>query len=92
MAQKLKTKNELLKDHQRHENDCGSSEVQIAFLTQRINHLIEHLKNHKKDNHTRRGLLILVGKRKKLMKYLQRKDNKLFVATCKKLKLKIKDQ
>ena len=55
MAQKLKTKNELLKDHQRHENDCGSSEVQIAFLTQRIN-------------------------------------NKLFVATCKKLKLKIKDQ
>lgn len=91
MSQELKTKQETVAEHRRHENDCGSSEVQIALLTKRINHLIEHLKQHKKDNHTRRGLIILVGKRKKLMKYLKRKDSELFVSVCKKLNLRIKD-
>ena len=81
-------KKDIIANFQRNENDCGSSEVQIALLTNRINHLIEHTKQHKKDNHTRRGLVLLVGQRKKLLKYYKRKDLEGYLTLCKKLKLR----
>jgi len=58
----------------KHATDTGSPEVQVALLTERINHLTEHLKVHKKDNHSRRGLLMMVGKRRRLLRYLQNQD------------------
>ena len=67
-------KNEIIKQFATHEGDTGSPEVQIALLTQRINHLNEHLKIHKQDNHSRRGLLKMVGKRRGLLDYLKAKD------------------
>ena len=67
-------KAEILETYARQKNDTGSAEVQIALLTERINELTEHLKVHKKDDHSRRGLLIMVGKRKRLLKYLEDKD------------------
>ena len=65
-------KNEIISTYKRSENDTGSPEVQIALLTERINHLTEHLKANKQDNHSRRGLLQLVGKRKGLLEYLKK--------------------
>jgi small subunit ribosomal protein S15 len=62
----------VIQQHRRHETDTGSAEVQIALLTERINHLAEHLLSHKKDHASRRGLLIMVGKRNSLLKYLSR--------------------
>ena len=67
-------KKEIIAKHATHEGDTGSPEVQIALLTQRINHLNEHLKEHKHDNHSRRGLLKMVGKRRGLLDYLKAKD------------------
>ena len=67
-------KTEIIKNFGRDEKDTGSSEVQIALLTERINELTEHLKVHKKDNHSRRGLLQMVGKRRNLLNYLAKKD------------------
>ena len=67
-------KNEIIAKHATHEGDTGSPEVQIALLTARINHLNEHLKAHKQDNHSRRGLLKMVGKRRGLLDYLNEKD------------------
>ena len=67
-------KQEIIAKHATHEGDTGSPEVQIALLTQRINHLNEHLKQHKQDNHSRRGLLKMVGKRRGLLDYLKEKD------------------
>lgn len=67
-------KQEIINNFKREENDTGSSEVQIALLTERINELTEHLKVHKKDNHSRRGLLQMVGKRRNLLNYLAKKD------------------
>ena len=67
-------KQEIINTYKRDEKDTGSSEVQIALLTERINELTEHLKIHKKDNHSRRGLLKMVGKRRSLLNYLSRKD------------------
>lgn len=64
----------VISEHRLHESDTGSPEVQIALLTKRINHLNEHLKNHKKDHHSRRGLLMLVGKRRRLLSYLEKND------------------
>ena len=58
-------------EHRLHETDTGSTEVQVALLTKRINHLTEHLKVHKKDHHSRRGLLMLVGQRRRLLDYLK---------------------
>ena len=58
----------------KHATDTGSPEVQVALITERINHLTEHLKVHKKDNHSRRGLLMMVGKRRRLLRYLQDQD------------------
>ena len=65
-------KNEIISEFKRSENDTGSPEVQIALLTERINHLTEHLKSNKQDNHSRRGLLQLVGRRKGLLEYLKK--------------------
>jgi small subunit ribosomal protein S15 len=72
MDQELKTS--IIQKHARHEGDTGSPEVQIALLTERINHLNEHLKINKKDHHSRRGLLIMVGKRRGLLDYLRSVD------------------
>ena len=63
-------KQEVITKYQRHEGDTGSPEVQIALLTERINHLTEHLKSHPKDHHSRRGLLMMVGQRRGLLNYL----------------------
>ena len=70
----MKTKEELIKEYGKSDNDTGSTEVQVALLTKRIEDLTDHLKEHKKDHHTRRGLLMLVGKRKRLLKYLENQD------------------
>lgn len=67
-------KQEIIEKFKLHETDTGSPEVQIAILTERINHLTEHLKIHKKDFHSRRGLLKMVGQRRSLLNYLKRKD------------------
>lgn len=77
-----------IKKTQRSKNDVGSPEVQAAILTERIKELTEHLKVHKKDNHTRRGLLQMVGKRKKLLAYLKDKDYAAYKATIEKLGLR----
>ncbi|MCD4824174.1 MAG: 30S ribosomal protein S15 [Phycisphaerae bacterium] len=66
------TKKTIITEHQIHEGDTGSAEVQVAILTARINHLAEHLRTHKKDHASRRGLLKMVGKRNSLLKYLSR--------------------
>ena len=71
-------KKEIIQKFGRNEKDTGSTEVQIALLTERINHLNEHLKVHPKDNHTRRGLLKLVGQRKGLLAYLKKTDIEKF--------------
>jgi len=68
------TKQEIIAKYQRKEGDTGSTEVQIALLSERIKHLTAHLKSHSKDNHTRNGLLKLVGQRRSLLKYLQKTD------------------
>ena len=67
-------KEEMIESFKRHESDTGSPEVQVAILTHRISYLTEHLKIHKKDHHSRRGLLILVGRRRSLLDYVKKKD------------------
>jgi len=67
-------KQELIGRFGREDGDTGSAEVQVALLTERINHLTEHLRTHRKDHHSRRGLLMMVGKRRRLLRYLQRAD------------------
>ena len=67
-------KSDIMKAHQHHDTDTGSPEVQIALLTDRIDDLTEHLKNHQKDHHSRRGLLQLVGRRRRLLNYLDNND------------------
>jgi len=74
LALSLDKKEEIIKNYQIHENDTGSPEVQIALLTERINSLNEHLKVNKKDHHSRRGLLKMVGQRRALLEYLKKKD------------------
>ena len=69
-------------------NDTGSSEVQIAVLSERISNLIEHFKNHKHDNHSKRGLLAMVNKRKKLLSYLSKKDESKYQEIIKKLNIR----
>ena len=70
----MKTKQEIIKEYGKSDTDTGSAEVQVALSSNRIDHLTDHLKTHKKDHHTRRGLLMLVGKRKRLLQYLQNQD------------------
>ena len=67
-------KTEIIEKYARHEGDTGSPEVQVALLTERINHLNEHLKSNKKDHHSRRGLLLMVGQRRGLLDYLKKTD------------------
>ena len=81
-------KQEIINQYRRDEKDTGSSEVQIALLTERINELTEHLKVHKKDNHSRRGLLKMVGKRRNLLNYLAKKDEKSYKELVEKLGLR----
>lgn len=81
-------KKEILDEFGKHETDTGSAEGQIALLTKRVRELTEHAKQHKKDRHSRRGLVMIVSKRKKLMKYLRRKDPTGYVELVKKLKIR----
>jgi small subunit ribosomal protein S15 len=71
-------KKELIEQFKRHESDTGSPEVQVGLLTHRIQYLTEHLKVHKKDHHSRRGLLMLVGRRRRLLNYVKSKDVKRY--------------
>ena len=84
MALTKKEKQEIIKKFAKSENDTGSTEVQIALLTAKINQLTEHLKTHKKDKHSRRGLITMVGKRRKLMKYLERTEGEIALKKLKK--------
>lgn len=88
MALTTKQKVKATKDVKRHDNDTGSSEYQIALFTEKIKKLTAHLKKNSKDFHSRRGLLKMVSKRKKLMDYLKRTDEKNYKNTIKKLGLK----
>ena len=81
-------KQEIIKTFGRDEKDTGSSEVQIALLTERINELTEHLKVHKKDNHSRRGLLQMVGKRRNLLNYLAKTDLNKYREIAQKLSIR----
>ena len=81
-------KQEIIEKYATHPGDTGSPEVQIALLTQRINHLNEHLKIHKKDHHSRRGLLKMVGVRRSFLKYLEKKDITRYCAIVEKLGLR----
>lgn len=84
----LTSKKEIVQKHARGANDTGSPEVQVALLTSRINHLTDHFKQHKKDHHGRRGLLILVSKRRSLLEYLKRKDESRYSALINTLDLR----
>jgi small subunit ribosomal protein S15 len=81
-------KQSIIDEYKLHENDTGSPEVQIAILTERINHLNEHLKQHKKDHHSRRGLLKMVGQRRGLLNYLIKNDIERYRAIVAKLNLR----
>lgn len=81
-------KQEIINEFKRSENDTGSPEVQVALLTQRINELTEHLKVHQKDNHSRRGLLKMVGERRSMLKYLADVDIERYRALIEKLGLR----
>jgi len=81
-------KQEIIATHQLHEGDTGSPEVQIAILTERINHLTEHLKIHKKDHHSRRGLFKMVEQRRGLLNYLQKVDINRYRAIIEKLNIR----
>lgn len=87
MSLNTQEKQSILKKFALHEGDTGSPEVQIALLTEQINRLSEHLKDHKKDNHSRRGLLQMVGKRRRLIEYLKKSDDNRYNELAKKLKI-----
>jgi len=78
-------KKEVIATYKTHDGDTGSPEVQIALLTERINHLSKHLETHRKDFTSRRGLLMMVGRRSRLLKYLQRKDRKRYQSVIQRL-------
>lgn len=81
-------KSETISTHRTHETDTGSPEVQIALLTERISHLTEHLKMHKKDHHSRRGLLMLVGRRRRMLDYVRSIDVERYRAIISELGLR----
>jgi len=85
VAQSAARKKEIIEKFKTHDTDTGSCEVQIALLTERIKYLTEHFKRHAKDHHSRRGLLKLVGQRRSLLKYLQKKDITKYRALIKEL-------
>ncbi len=84
----MTNKSEVIEKFKTHEGDTGSPEVQIAILTERINHLTEHFKIHTKDHHSRRGLLKLVGQRRRLLAYLKKKDLERYRSIIKNLGLR----
>jgi len=88
MSVTAERKQKLIKDNAREKGDTGSPEVQVAILTERITNLTEHFKTHAKDNHSRRGLLMLVNKRRSLLDYLKREDNARYSALIAKLGLR----
>ncbi|MBW1726076.1 MAG: 30S ribosomal protein S15 [Desulfobacterales bacterium] len=88
MVLTTKDKKELIERFKLHENDTGSPEVQVGLLTHRISYLTDHLKVHKKDHHSRRGLLILVGRRRRLLNYVKNKDVKRYRAIIETLGLR----
>lgn len=83
-----RVKSRVIAEHRRHEKDTGSAEVQVAVLSRRIDELASHLKKNPKDHHSRRGLLLMVGHRRRLLRYLERKEPKTYEKVVKKLELK----
>ncbi|MBK8769736.1 MAG: 30S ribosomal protein S15 [Rhizobiales bacterium] len=88
MTMTAEQKTALIKNNATTANDTGSPEVQVAILTERINYLTDHFKTHKKDNHSRRGLLRMVSNRRSLLDYLKRKDEARYQALIKKLEIR----
>lgn len=88
MALSKETKHDVIEQFKLHDNDSGSPEVQIALLTERIRSLTEHFKVHKSDHHSRRGLLKLVGQRRRLLDYLKKKNVEQYKLIIKQLKLR----
>ena len=88
MALSKDRKTELIGSYRTHESDTGSPEVQVAILSERINYLTEHFKSHAKDHHSRRGLLMLVGKRRRLLDYLRLKDAQRYADLIKRLNIR----
>ena len=84
----IESKDVIIEEYATHDEDTGSPEVQVALLTTRIQHLTEHLREHKHDFHSRRGLLKMVGRRRRLLKYLQKKDVERYRALIAKLGLR----
>ena len=88
MAQTIEVKSQIVEKYRVHESDTGSPEVQVALLTNRITELTEHFKTHTKDHHSRRGLLKLVGRRRRLLDYLKGKDLERYRTTIERLGLR----
>ncbi len=88
MSMTVERKTEIVGSHRRHDGDTGSAEIQIALLTERITSLTEHLKQHKKDHSSRRGLLKMVGRRSCMLKYLASTNRERYLATIQKLGLR----
>jgi small subunit ribosomal protein S15 len=88
MSITVERKQQLLKEYATVANDTGSPEVQVALLSERINNLTEHFKTHKADHHSRRGLLIMVGRRRRLLDYLKGKDNARYQTLIQRLNLR----
>jgi small subunit ribosomal protein S15 len=85
LAQSIQNRQQVIQDYRLHEHDSGSPEVQVALLTHRITELTDHFKTHSKDHHSRRGLLKLVGRRRRLLDYLKRQDVERYRATIERL-------
>lgn len=88
MTSEIAKKQEIIKEFKTHNKDTGSTEVQIALLTERINILSQHFSRHKKDKHSRRGLLMMVGKRRRLLNFLKKKDSRKYEDVLNKLNLR----
>ena len=88
MALTQERKQQIIQEHKAHESDTGSPEVQVAILTENIKNLTDHLRMHKKDHHSRRGLLKMVGQRRKLLAYVKNKDVKRYSTLIEKLGLR----
>jgi small subunit ribosomal protein S15 len=88
MSVTAERKTEIIQDNAQNKGDTGSPEVQVAILTERINNLTDHFKTHAKDNHSRRGLLMMVNKRRSLLDYLRREDSERYTALIAKLGLR----
>lgn len=85
---KKRVKSRIVSEHQRHEKDTGSAEVQVAVLSRQVDELAAHLKHHPKDHHSRRGLLQMVSRRRKLLSYLKKREPEAYAKITKKLDLK----